>query len=865
MPSLLAFARVPNQEAIALSPTIGWLSCFCLLAFLTFIYAQADTVRKLWMRIEDPRSMGLFRICFAMVVIFNVNGLWEDLELYLSDEGLFLQESARNVMARGQFRGYGPGEDGGPYSFYDFNALLTFLKGPRFSILFFWDSPTAVWTVFWAFQIFTILFMVGFKSRWTGWISFILFTSILHRNISFWTGADGTIFVYYFLIMLSRSGHAYSVDNWLRCRKLRKKGLLSEKNGPGDGAGLPPSPEHPQGLEAIYRLIPGWPRLLMILQLCVIYAWTGMAKTGSVWAAGDALYYSMNLDHFYRVPTQLLSYFLVGNLFRASTWLVHFWEVSFPILFVSLVLRWKIREEIPLLLGWRKWTSRLSLWAVWIGATLITIVALPVHYSPEPGYLSMLHAQIAVAAGALAIALIFQYLWPRLRDRPFQIRIRNLHFSIGLEGVFTWIFGRRLILYLGLTFHAVILFLMNIGMFAPIMIAAYIICLNGTEVAMLGRDIGHRLGRWGIPGFRSIPTGESIVPGQLRTLPSLHRAQIVVPNGTWILLSLSLLSSILLRSFDLPYWSSPCLMAILFTLIQGTVNGVKASKQNNVDTNTGRDAVAYGPFGRSFIGLFIAFHLLAWGIWCIPAKDSTKKFRKSARKSVALYMNVSQFRQSWNMFAPNPTRSNAFLYTTVTDMEGQQWDVHTNVHSPDTKVMPWFNYRRSGKFTRRMMGKGNWKKYYSRYWCRAWALDHNGEMPKEVKLEKHWYRIPPRKKLQKMGPYHPVDYIKKAGKIKEVHVEKCKRHWSSQLPNEIRERYDLPEIPEKKVRKPSNKSKFRKWERKQAKARGEVVEPKSSLKKDGKTKKDAPLPQLKAKKIERARLNQQIKVRAVDR
>jgi hypothetical protein len=63
--------------------------------------------------------------------------------------------------------------------------------------------------------------------------------------------------VFFFYLLLARSGHAYSIDNWLRCRKLRKQGLLSERDGPGGGAGRPAEPgQHPRGLEAVYRLIP---------------------------------------------------------------------------------------------------------------------------------------------------------------------------------------------------------------------------------------------------------------------------------------------------------------------------------------------------------------------------------------------------------------------------------------------------------------------------------------------------------------------------------------------------------------------------------------------------------------------------------
>jgi hypothetical protein len=35
-----------------------------------------------------------------------------------------------------------------------------------------------------------------------------------------------------------------------------------------------------------------------MLQLAALYCSTGSVKTGSIWAAGDALYYALNMDHF---------------------------------------------------------------------------------------------------------------------------------------------------------------------------------------------------------------------------------------------------------------------------------------------------------------------------------------------------------------------------------------------------------------------------------------------------------------------------------------------------------------------------------------------------------------------------------------
>jgi hypothetical protein len=47
--------------------------------------------------------------------------------------------------------------------------------------------------------------------------------------------------------------------------------------------------------------------MLMVLNLGVVYCYTGTVKNGAVWAKGDALYYALNMDHFHRFYPQELS------------------------------------------------------------------------------------------------------------------------------------------------------------------------------------------------------------------------------------------------------------------------------------------------------------------------------------------------------------------------------------------------------------------------------------------------------------------------------------------------------------------------------------------------------------------------------
>jgi len=161
-------------------------------------------------------------------------------------------------------------------------------------------------------------------------------SSVYNRNALYWEGTDTVYRVFWLILLFAKTGHAWSFDNWLRCRRLRKRGLLETSHGEG-----PPDPDDTRRKQPIYRLVPAWPRYLFLLQLAGLYCSTGTVKTGDVWAKGDALYYALNMDHFYRFEglTQAVSSVFATNLFRVNTWVTHWWEMCFPLLIVGEVLR----------------------------------------------------------------------------------------------------------------------------------------------------------------------------------------------------------------------------------------------------------------------------------------------------------------------------------------------------------------------------------------------------------------------------------------------------------------------------------------------------------------------------------------------
>jgi hypothetical protein len=418
--------KVPNEDALKVAPTVGWLLlAFATVAAIMFIL-NSEGWRRFWLAAEDPRAIGLYRIVFGIFVICNMNDIWEYFEFLFTDEGIFTADVARQVHASAQFVGFGDGlSDDSPWGFFDWYGFWEFLKGPKYSLLYIWDSPKAFWIHLWAFEISAFLFVIGFRTRFFGVLTFFLMNSIFFRNHLFWEGTELVYRVFLAYLICAKAGHAYSVDNWLRCRKLRRKGLLSEPGGPGDGRGVAPSDEHPKGLQAIYRLIPAWPRRLAILQLGVVYACTGILKNGGVWAKGDAVYYAWNMDHFYRFYPQRIAALIGTNFLRIASWQAHWGEALFAICIFGVIVHWAAREKLPPLTGWRRTGTHLC-WLTLFGLSAAIIgVTWHVHFTPAMPLQQWIPAQYTFLTLWVGGLLAIWVLWLRLGRKPFEVRGRR--------------------------------------------------------------------------------------------------------------------------------------------------------------------------------------------------------------------------------------------------------------------------------------------------------------------------------------------------------------------------------------------------------------------------------------------------------
>ena len=523
IPILLALAEedeLPNYEAIALSPGVGWFLFGAVICLALFFLAHRDAWRKLWLRMEDPRPMSAMRILFGICALCNVNGLWELFGYLFTDEGIFDTTVAQHFRAKNQFAGFGDGTaETEPWGFFSFGAFVEWLKGPNYSLLLFNSSPTFFWTYLVFFEIAMVMFIVGWQTKWIKWVAWFLYMGIILRNTLFWEATENVYRVFFFYLLLSRCHEGWSVDNWLRCRRLAREGRLSTPGGPGGGAGAVVDGKL---YEPIYRPIPGWPRMFVILNIAMLYCATGTLKNGPVWNRGDAFYYAFNLDHFYRLPPQTLSSYFGTNFFRLSTWITHWWEALFPLVVLGLILRWHRRERIPRLQGWRLWMARVGLGGFVAWFLAIIIYSYPVHYrAPEEGLLARLGEDavpliqkiILICVPILCALVVWGYIVLRNRqDIPREQR-KGAKF-LDLDWVCRWPLGRRLWLMLGIIFHGHLILTMNVGWFSPGLLACYVAFLNGDELAYMTTKVGQFFMRLPMPTY--VRNGQPIPSADLR-------------------------------------------------------------------------------------------------------------------------------------------------------------------------------------------------------------------------------------------------------------------------------------------------------------------------------------------------------------
>jgi hypothetical protein len=238
----------------------------------------------------------------------------------------------------------------------------------------------------------------------------------------------------------------------------------------------------------------------MMLQLVCIYCATGFLKSGHTWADGTAMYYALNLDHFYRIPmTSQVAWAQRLGVLPVMTWVVHWWEMLFPLALVGVWLQRFERERAagtwPVVAAWRRRAGHAVMAGAFLcGSGLFALVGfyyLPLLSSLAPPVLAGL-----AGVGGVVVPLGCVLGWRFVRRR----------WLAGTAAALPWVLGKRTWLGFGALMHLGIDVTMNVGTFAEVMIAVYAAWLTGDEVRAAWRWLGRRVLRPG-EGARPVRRG----------------------------------------------------------------------------------------------------------------------------------------------------------------------------------------------------------------------------------------------------------------------------------------------------------------------------------------------------------------------
>lgn len=197
----------------------------------------------------DLRSLGLYRLLLASLLVLDWLTRWPDLEAFYTSSGVLPVEAPL------------------PRSGGDFHFCL--LDGVR--------SLPMVQAAFLVGLACYVFFLIGYRTRAFQVGSFVVFTSVLSRNILI---RDGSVVVIGTLLLWSLflpMGRRFSIDTLLECQR---------------GLNLKPSKESSP------CSAPSFAAFAIVAQIGLIYFFTAGAKHGPSWKNGTALYYALSVDQF---------------------------------------------------------------------------------------------------------------------------------------------------------------------------------------------------------------------------------------------------------------------------------------------------------------------------------------------------------------------------------------------------------------------------------------------------------------------------------------------------------------------------------------------------------------------------------------
>jgi len=214
----------------------------------------------------DPRSLAVFRIAAALILLYDQCLRLSDLEFFYTDGGVAPVDVVRSQPM------------------WDWS--LHFLDG----------SPLLQTTLFALAMVFSVSLLVGYRTWLSTFFCWLLLASVQGRVPLVGNGGDLLLRLMLIWGLFVPLGRCWSVDAWRRARRDRT----------GGGADSP--------VPASLRPVVSIGTAAMLLQLCFMYFFTGIYKwntdwLGDDWTGGEAIQWSMHFDYFALPAARYLAQF----------------------------------------------------------------------------------------------------------------------------------------------------------------------------------------------------------------------------------------------------------------------------------------------------------------------------------------------------------------------------------------------------------------------------------------------------------------------------------------------------------------------------------------------------------------------------
>lgn len=242
---------------------------------------------RFWFSRADVLPQAASRIALGVILLFFMLGTWPNWQRFYGADGIISLGSHSDIASRPSDNVW---------------CVMAWTEG-ILPIEFWW------WTGF----VLTILFTVGYQTRWATIGLFIFQTSLIHRNSYVVNGEELVVRMLLFYGCFAPWGERLSMDSWLRARRLSTTVLANE--------------------EPILPLV--WTWQLMQINFIAIYAISLPYKFAQDldWLYGDAIHWTVASDMWWTRGSLSWITLEFNGLFRKLiTWGTVLNEGLFPVL-----------------------------------------------------------------------------------------------------------------------------------------------------------------------------------------------------------------------------------------------------------------------------------------------------------------------------------------------------------------------------------------------------------------------------------------------------------------------------------------------------------------------------------------------------